>query len=373
MRDGDELYRLVEEYAALGEHRAGTPPDADTIEWLARLLAQSATSVERQPFQFDRYDASWAVRFDGEPVQAIPLFYEGVGKVTTTQPATMVWEPGLSNTGFDATLADFTSSALAAGATAAVIATGGPTGLLHAVNRQPELGSGLPSLLVPGRLSGRLESAEIAVELDAQLVPGASANVVAHYGDDPIEETLVITTPISGWFQCAGERGTGIAVAVEAAERLAADYPVLFIGASGHELYHQGAQLAVRELSGTPRAIVHIGASVAAAAEPPVAGKATLTPNINARVAAGEQQLARVAEAFATVGIETIAPERPTEPDEWVGESMNWARFGRPMISLVGGFPLFHAPEDTPERATTPTLLASVADAVDEAIRQLVS
>lgn len=372
MRSGEDLYKLVEEYAALGEHRTGTPVDSATLAWLSDLLRQAGANVAQQPFSFDRYDATWEIQVDGEPVQSIPLFYEGIGRVTTGTPATMVWEPGLAHTGFDATLDEFTRDALAAGSTAAVIATGGPTGLLHAVNRKPVPGSGLPTLLVPGELANQLESSDLQVEIDARIVPGDSANVVARFGSGPIDETLVITTPISGWFRCAGERGTGIAIAIDAAEELAADHPVLFIGASGHELHHQGAQLAVRKLEGVPRAIVHIGASVAATARPPVDGRAVLTPSLTARVAAEPARIASIASILGDIGIQTVTPERPGDPDEWAGESKNWVQFKRPLLSLVGGFPLFHAPEDTPERATTPALLASVSGAVTDAIRQLV-
>ncbi len=370
-RNGTQLYELVTEYSDLGEHRTGTPVDQATIAWLSEHLRQSGALVEHQPFTFDRYEAEWEVLIDGESVQSIPLFYEGVGQVATDNPATLIWEPGLSNTGLDSIFGSFARQAISDGATAAVVATGGPSGLLHAVNRTPVPGSGLPTLLVPGAFGEQLGSADIQVEIDARIVPGESANVVGRYGEGEIEETVVITTPISGWFRCAGERGTGIAVALEAAEALALDFPVLFIGASGHELHHQGAQLAVRELRGRPRAIVHIGASVAAAEAPPIDGQATLTRSLTGRVSADPVNVERIAVALETVGIATVVPHPLHDPAEWQGESKNWVQFERPLLSLVGGFHLFHAPEDTPDRATTPELLESVSTAVTAAIRWL--
>ncbi len=373
MRQGSDLYRLVCEYADLGEHRTGTAVDRATTDWLAGLLRGAGAAVEFQPFEFSRYQAEWEVRVDGEPVQSIPLFYEGIGLASTNHPATMSWKPGLSHTGLDPAFDAFARQALADGAPAAVVATGGPTGLLHAVNRAPILGSGLPTLLVPGRLGDRLGSARVEVTFDARILTGRSNNIIGRFGDGPIEETLVITTPISGWFRCAGERGTGIAVAIEVAAAIAQNQPVMFIGASGHELYHQGAQRAVREIAGPPQAIVHIGASVAAAAQPPVNGSAILTPDLVARISADLGQSTELSAVLAEVGIRTVVPQRPNDPEEWTGESRNWAHFNRPLFSLVGGFPFFHAPEDTPERATTPALLEKVSHAVATSVRLMVT
>jgi hypothetical protein len=369
MRSGSDLYQIVAEYSDLGEHRTGTAVDQATIGWLSEHLRQAGAAVEQQHFAFDRYQADWEVRIDGAAVQSLPLFYEGVGQACPDAPAKLVWEPRLSNTGFDATFADFSRTALADGAPAAVVATAGPSGFLHAVNRRPALGSGLLTLLVPGRFAADLGAAQIEVEIDSQIMPGESANVIGEFGRGSLEESIVVTTPISGWFQCAGERGTGIAVALATAKELSADYPVLFIGASGHELHHQGAQKALQDLDGVPKSIVHIGASVAAAAEPPVNGHAELTAEIEARVAADAGVCQQIAALLDAARIRTAAPDQPLSPDAWLGEAKNWAHFERPLFSLVGGFPLFHAPEDTVERATTPALLESVSEAVIDALR----
>ena len=149
-------------------------------------------------------------------------------KVATDQPATMIWESGPATANFDSGVQSVRTPGTLSGRAAAVVATNNnPGGLLFAVNRTPVPGSGLPTMLVPGVLADRIDDARIQVHLDARVVPGESANIIARYGSGTIEETVVITTPISGWFRCAGERGTGVAVALEAAEAIAVDYPVL--------------------------------------------------------------------------------------------------------------------------------------------------
>jgi hypothetical protein len=54
-----------------------------------------------------------------------------------------------------------------------------------------------------------------------------------------------------------------------------------------------------------------------------------------------------------------------------VGESRLWAPLGKPLISIAGGFPVQHAPEDLPRLATTPELLESSYRATLAAARLL--
>ena len=51
--------------------------------------------------------------------------------------------------------------------------------------------------------------------------------------------------------------------------------------------------------------------------------------------------------------------------------SRAWCTLGRPLLSMAGGFPLFHTPEDVPERATTPALLERVHHAVFAAVHAM--
>src|SRR5439155_20129212 len=58
-------------------------------------------------------------------------------------------------------------------------------------------------------------------------------------GRDPMLAPLVVMTPYSGWWQCASERGGGLACWLEAMRTLAAAKPereCLFVACSGHEI-----------------------------------------------------------------------------------------------------------------------------------------
>ena len=78
---------------------------------------------------------------------------------------------------------------------------------------------------------------------------------------------------------------------------------------------------------------------------------------------------ARVGELMSVLNVTIQAVAQPCDPRAWHGESSCWARFGAPMISLAGDFPLFHTPEDTAERATTPVLLERVDGVLRDAVR----
>ena len=47
---GRRLFRLVEEYAALGDHRTGTDVDRATVDWLVARLESRGARVTRWPY-----------------------------------------------------------------------------------------------------------------------------------------------------------------------------------------------------------------------------------------------------------------------------------------------------------------------------------
>lgn len=361
---GARLYATVQEYAALGaHHRTGTAEDGRTLDWFEDRVRALGATTERQPWSFDRYDAEWSVTVDGAEVAALPLFYEGTGTIDSASP--LVAAVGAVAAGTLPGWAAIVAGARAKGAPVAVVATTGASGGLVAPNRSPaEPGSGLPALLVAGDLAGRLPTASVRARLAARIVAGRTGNVVGRIGPGPDRDRLVLTTPLSGWFRCAGERGTGIAVMLAVAERLAAeDVPLLINGNSGHELIDLGAHR-FAETKPPGRAIVHFGASVAAGS----GGRLTDDLTIRARIPGAG---AGLADAFAPLGkAPVIIPDAErARAESWVGEARVWCTLDRPLLSMAGRFPLFHTPEDLPERATSPELLERVHHAVVAASR----
>ena len=121
------------------------------------------------------------------------------------------------------------------GAPVAVVATRSPSGGLAVPNRTPAPpGSGLPGLLVAGALAEKLRMASIRARIAARIIEGRTSNVIGRVGAGPDSDRILLTTPLSGWFRCGGERGTGIAVMLAVVEQLAAEgVPLLVTGNSG--------------------------------------------------------------------------------------------------------------------------------------------
>jgi hypothetical protein len=365
---GARLYEIVQEYAAIGaHHRTGTAEDARTLDWFENRVRGLGATTERQPWSFDRYDATWGVTIDGTDVAALPLFYEGRGEVDSTRP--LVAAASAVPFGAFPEWTTIVADARLAGAPVAVVATRSPSGGLAAPNRSPaQPGSGLPALLVAGALSERLKKASVRARLAARIVGGRTNNIIGRIGPGPDRDRILLTTALSGWFRCAGERGTGIAVMLAVAERLAAEgIPILVNGNSGHELIDLGAHR-FAETKPAARAIFHFGMGVAAGERDGDGIRLTEGLKIRASVPGASTALAAV---FAPLGrpFIVISDGERARPESWFGESRVWCTLDRPLISVAGGFPLFHTPEDVPAHTTSPTLLECVYRAAVGAAR----
>jgi hypothetical protein len=369
---GAALYRVVTEYADLGDHRTGTPVDEQTIKWLTTQFTNRGAQVELQEYSFERYDARAKVTVEGKEVSAWPLYYEAVGRVATDKPYIGQVEivPGSGMR-----MSTLLAQARAARAAAVVFATIGAEGRLVAINRGPRLGQGPPTIFVPGALAATLTRAKVEVDFEASLTPARSANLIARFGPASERAPLIITTPITGWFRCAGQHGTSIAVALEVASALAKLAPVWFVGATGNELNGLGARHYLRHARPNPQAVLHLGASVAAGRKEKNKTALSLTDQLFVATSLGANQHGKLNQALHPVGLKfTHVPEKEArDPEKWRGEARLWCRLGAPMLSVVGPFPLFHTPDDLPELATSPALLAGVCRATIDAARLLIA
>ncbi len=356
---GEHLYQLVQAYAALGDHRTGTPVDQETLAWFATELGNRGARVDQVPYQFERYVADCHLTANAAAVEALPLYYEAVGTVHSSRlhVAELACDANLNTPQLDAVVA----RARMSGAEAAIIGTTGAGGRLVAPNRAAVLGSGFPTVLVPGSALPMLRQADVHLDLDARLEPSTSATVIGHLGQGDATRPVVVATPLSGWFRGAGERGTGIAIALQLAQDLAARWPVMVVGTTGHELHYLGLRHFLAAHTLHPAAVIFLGASVATIT--------TLGPESGATFAsrqglttAGARLAQRLEEALAPAGF----PVR-SHPAQWLGEAEEWVRLSRPLLSLTNRSPLFHSAEDLPEHATSPEQLAVTHTAVHQA------
>lgn len=368
---GSTLYEVVCQYADLGNHRTGSEVDGATVRWLEAELAFRGAVVEHIEYNFPRYCVTSEVLIGGHTVEALPLYYEAVGNVSTAHPfvaslnVDVARHPVKGDLTITPDLGRTISAAKAAGSAAALFATQGADGRLIVFNRPGRAGSGLPVLLVPGALSEELQREPLQVDVAASNCAGTSANVLGYFGDAERHNPLVITTPLTGWFRCAGERGTGIAVALEVATRLAADFPVLFVGTSGHEIGYLGVKDFIRgHRHLRPRGVVFVGASVGSGA-PDEDGNLKLTPRrvITTASLSGFGPLTPMLESA------NLSLRQDDDARSWAGEICEWTGYGVPLLSVRGRSPLFHTPDDLPQQSTSPQLMELASDSLVEVIR----
>jgi hypothetical protein len=241
------------------------------------------------------------------------------------------------------------------------LATTGAGGRLVALNRAPVLGSGFPTVLVPGSALPMLRQPAVHLALDAWLEPSASATVIGHLGQGDAAPPVVVTTPLSGWFRCAGERGTGIAIALQLATELAERWPVMVVGTTGHEFHYLGLRRFLAAHALHPSAVIHLGASLATTIPSPESGS-TFRAVRQGLTTAGEDIAKRLEEVLAPARF----PVR-SHPAQGVGEGAEWVRLRTPLLSLASNFPLFHTPQDLPEHATSPEQLEITHTVVNRA------
>ena len=201
---------------------------------------------------------------------------------------------------------------------------------------------------------------------------------------------FIVSTPISGWFHCGGERGPGVAIFLglaEALPRLAAarcarrsahnaaacgGVELLFVGTSGHELGDMGAELNLASLaargwgvdSGVD-AFVSLGASIitwqnitGAGATPDGVYRSPLCYNTE-----------RLGDALVTpFSAAGYAPG--LNRSDLAGELLKVIGAGYAAFGFYGNFYRFHTPEDDAS-STSAELLETVGKATLAALEAL--
>ncbi|MEO0492513.1 MAG: hypothetical protein AAF081_03765 [Actinomycetota bacterium] len=358
--NGTQLYEIVETYERLGVHRAGTDVDWATVEWVDEQLVARDLSTTSIDVPFDRYVAGVRLEADGVEITADPLFYEWTGSIDTVDVDVELLEPKAAG-GRTGSLAAATGARR--DAEALVIATDHPDGSLVGINRVAEIQSGRPTVLIAARDHDRVAGAtEVRLRFDARLEPATTTNLEAR--NELNGAPLLITTPLTGWFTCAGERGTGLAVTLALAERFA-DRPMLVLATGAHELDYLGVRRWVASTPERPRAIVHVGASVAVE-DPTDDGGRALVPTRLAMTDATGEAADRIGAALEPAGFHY----RPGT-DGWLGESEVFCEMGISMLSFTGSGRTFHTPEDLAARVTSPASLELVAQAIGDAVEAL--
>lgn len=285
----------LEKYIGFGNKQSGGVGDNACGEWLANELVVAGFKVERAKFSAPYFTAEQCeIRVGSISIavwpQPIVRTTDGYGM---TGPLVRVDSAGQA----DAVLAGAIAlvdlpygrwssllakqirtpveQAFAGGAKAVVIITNGPTGKVIALNadgREPMF-SGPVGLVAPADaaplLAGAISHQPATLTITGTPGRREAFNIVGKL-DRGKKEWIIVSTPRSGWFGCAGERGGGIAAWLDLARwspEALPDHNIAFLCNSGHEYEYLGAQEALKAAAPKPnktRFWLHLGANLAA-------------------------------------------------------------------------------------------------------------
>ncbi|WP_155860055.1 hypothetical protein [Kordiimonas gwangyangensis] len=381
----------LKRYVGFGNKRAGGVGDTACGNWLAAELEAAGYTIERQTFSAPFFEVDTAELRCGDttaPIYPQPIVMT-TGPKGVSGPLVRVDAKGRaagSLTGAIA-LVDLPhrrwssllakpvrgpiEAAFAGGANAVVAITNGPTGKMIALNtdgRKPMF-SGPLALMAPedadaflaGAIAGK--AARLTIEGEGGRRP--AFNFVGRM-DRGKGHWLAVSTPRSGWFTCAAERGPGVAAWLDLARWAAAalpDHDLAFICNTGHEYEYLGAAEAMKEIAPPPdktRFWLHVGANVAARDWHDLPGYLVPLPSVDS------QRFLSISPALLPLAREIFAGEagyeRPLSTDVLTaGELDEVVKAGYPRAAGVFGIHRYHHVAEDDERCLNVAATASAA------------
>jgi hypothetical protein len=391
---GPRLYGDVARYASFGSHRFGSPGDRTTADWIAGELQAAGFAVEFQPVVLGRqyFVDRASAEVDGTTVEATPFWWPPEDKSSFHLSAPVVrdgeatgkilWVELPYDRGAYLGPAHRAAIAQAAarGPKAILLAIGNPGDDRFAYNvTQEDAPWPVPVMVVAGKDKGVFERAMAsgaAVTLDAvgryeRNVTGR--NVVARLGAGT-GPAIVVSTPMTGWYDCVCERGPGIAnflalARIVTAEKLPGNF--VFIATAGHEIGHGGMELFLKHGAPPPQdtlAWVHLGASNACyawSAGPEGFVREDRVDDALRFLVLSPSAAPLVQESFAAIKATRLVAEKQA-----VGELRDVHAAGYPnFFGMAGLHRFFHTPADD-LRTTSPEILEPVARAFADALRK---
>ncbi len=190
-----------------------------------------------------------------------------------------------------------------------------------------------------GLLTDKTSRVDAAMTLTGTMTDTRAVNVRAYKPGRG--RTLVISTPLTGWFGCGAERGPGVAVLLRtAAALMSVDRPALVIGTGSHEIGHLGMTHLLSSRAPDVDDVefwFHFGASLAARN----LDSADAVPSMKHLVGTAVSE--RLVRNALGALVRTYVDGSSTTP----GESGQIISAGyRRFAGMVGTFPGFHTPAD---------------------------
>ncbi len=382
--EGTELFSTVEKYVSLGEHRTATTADNATSEWLGKELSDIGYEVKFTEFSFKQFflkEASVTGEENSRKYKAFPLWYvndnisltvEGIlvndtDNVVDVRDKIVLLNFSFGEQGQSAgQIRKRLEDLIEAGARSIIGYKENDAGEIVAFNA-PKAGKPWKAPIVivsPGdaKLLDASIGKAVKVDISGDFEEVTAKNVYGTIGDG--DQYIVVSTPISGWFTCGGERGPGVAVWLALARWAATEklpYKFVFTGNSGHELGFWGAdEFLEHDAPPTDKTKlwIHLGA-----------GLATLSWKSTPSGLIKEDKVDAGRNFFYTTSVKTqfdkafqhVEGHRWDTQEKNGGELIHVVNKGYPnALGVSYAHPFFHAPGDDVEK-TSPQVLQEAA------------
>jgi len=386
--DGNKLFSTVKKYVSLGEHRTGTATDLTTSEWIGKELKSNGYDVKYLEFPIRQFFPEKVFLAGGkDTIQAFPLWWvnEKINRVVT---GTLVDASKTKTFGANSIALihlplklakvnpkTYIDSLVNLGVTGIVAITDNKSGEIEAYNtnknQQPWH---VPIILIAPKDSAKAlafvkKEKPITLAIIGTFGDVQGRNVYGTIGHG--DKYIVVSTPISGWFTCGGERGSGIAIWLALAKWAAtqsSDYTFVFTANSGHEHAFKGAHEFL-ERNAPPidktKLWIHFGAGAATLEWKNTANGLVKQANVdpNRRFFFSDAVKGSFEKSFKDIEAQKIlANENPG------GELVYVAQKGYTRFAGVSyGHPFFHVKTDD-ENTTSPEILEVTAKAFRDLI-----
>ncbi len=383
---GESLHRDVVYYNDTGHHRTGSAGELKTDEWITRELTDTGLEVSFQNLSVRQYfPKTGEIVVGDQTITCFPLWYpfsknkyHGKGQIVN-YPAE---NPNLKNkiclcegdASFQShqSAIEIVGSIASAGALAIIIISNSRSGRIAAINTPAGVAPWPIPVLITGAkdkewLVSAVQQQQFAhINLsgsDKKKTPAKNIFGRWYSNDQP---WFMISTPKSGWFDCGGERGTGVALALGIARWIGKRKPAMNYWLdfnTGHELDNLGMQQFLAAAAPPPEKVkgwIHLGANIATFKFNDGPSGLQRISNLSKHLIVGnDSNLLTIAkQSFSSIeGIHIYE-------NEAIGELVPVISAGYRGICLHGGhYYFFHTPADGPQ-GSAPELLEPIMEAL---------
>ena len=276
----NRISKIIQTYDNRGIHRIGTEGDINNAQWLADEIKSLGLQPIMEGFNINRLDIKEAsLKIEERKINGVPMFdsiindnEEITGSLGRFNSKEIL---GTSLISRDKNLEKERDRNRHQGLVIAKKGAFPGFFLINAFHYKKPFGP--PVLQISNESWSWIEqmikkNAEATLTIKSIRTKIKANNVIAHLeGKESELPPLIITTPRSGWWHCASERGGGIAGFLEIMRTLCTSSPrrsIIFLANTGHELGNFGMQ---DYISNHPTLVkdtiawIHLGANFAAA------------------------------------------------------------------------------------------------------------